>query len=162
MYIIASTALSTVRSYVRTSVYSRMGSNKIADSMVVTAWSLAASNSVRTCAHKDSGDHADDDDHNSKKWWCQHSIESIYQKLTRNSLVIFLRKIDRKAKEILLIIANLNLKKYTHKKIRIKGWQDIIYDNDDDITLQLLLSTLLPLIEYSNHLMWMHTLHHMW
>jgi hypothetical protein len=66
MYIIASTALSTVRSYVRTSVYRRMGSNKIADSMVVTAWSLAASNSVRTCAHKDSGDHADDDDHNER------------------------------------------------------------------------------------------------
>jgi len=102
-----------------------MGNNKIADSMVVTAWSLAASNSVRICAHKDSSDHADDDDHNersnggydfytrlsnSKKWWCQHSIESIHQKLTLNSLVIFLRKIDRKAKEILLIIANLNLK----------------------------------------------------
>ena len=62
-----------------------MGSNKIADSMVVTAWSLAASNSVRTCIHKDSGYHADDDDDhnersnfytrlsNSKKWWCQHS-----------------------------------------------------------------------------------------
>ena len=61
-----------------------MGSNKIADSMVVTAWSLAASNSVRTCVHKDSGYHADDDDHNERsnfytrlsnsiKWWFQHS-----------------------------------------------------------------------------------------